>query len=235
MKRLVWVVLGLLLGCAAPIPAPTPSTAAEIVRQDMEALTARLALPSEQRGPLIDAAVDHYAVVLDMPEVVAAAAALGGGAAAGELLSRRGLARLPDAELDRWLALQIRIAAASTEVCAANWLGDPHPDDLFRAVAALNPADVASFFHFTGEATRLEALGGPLQVDSDALGQGAAAVIEAMSEGDRARFAAAADAGAEVTKAEACWAQTTLLTGARSLASGQKSAFLRAFTSNGAR
>jgi hypothetical protein len=145
-------------------------------------------------------------------------------------LSKSGIQYLPEAQLQRWVALQRQLASNSPEFCAARWKGGMQPTTFNAALGTLTEIQQTEWLEMTTQATLAALEGGrPPAVAPDALPRGFETVFGGLPRGERER--AQTDASRqELSDARACELLQLVLGGVDDLPDGLRVDFARALS-----
>jgi hypothetical protein len=236
MKRGAVALLAMLLGCAkqssAPAEPPNPVAPAHGIPGGVpggipappriETTTTPAGKPSPEQAARVEAIRDRglarltrdarYKAELmrQIEGVTDVAVARERGRIIGMILSSRGMPRLSDAMLERWMLIRAQLNLSSEDACAALWGGPMSEDTLTLALASLDDDTLADFVHIIAEASLAElSATTPLVQDHDGLKLGITALQDQLTPDDRERFAAIL-AGTRTTPSDQCFASRVL-------------------------
>lgn len=154
------------------------------------------------------------------------------GKAMGAILSSRGMSRLSDSMLERWMLTRAKFNLSSREACAGLWGGPMSDDALTFALASLDDKTLADFMHVIAEATLAElSATTPLVQDVESLRAGITALQDQLTPEDRDRFAAVL-AGTRTTVDDQCFASRVLHDRVTGLPADVRARFIRALAAS---
>lgn len=127
-------------------------------------------------------------------------------------LSRAGIRRLPDSDLNSWNQIRIKLATSSKELCAGFWTGKLNNTTFQSAITKLPEAEIDIWVKLSFESMRLELeVKGESPEVPNTLQESLMLVSAKLPQAERQRMQKLLVANGKNTEEEACWGLLTLL------------------------
>jgi hypothetical protein len=159
------------------------------------------------------------------------------GRVLGRALVARGIPRLPDDSLAKLHQLKTKMASSSKRACPCYWdVRLCSEADIFDGLAKLSDDELATWFHLSAQAGRLELDATDAVPDtSKDFREGLVVIVKGLSEEDKMRFVDILKAKNDVPKRDQCFAMQTIFQGSEGLEPVMKARFVRALSNLGAK